>query len=1608
MASAQKDYDFKPTKDIIDEITEQSRHRPIVPFIGSGISVAAGYPSIGSVIHYLAKVLFAIEFGVYKDRLPQLDGDGKDKLLNKYRQHPSQYMRDFGWPNLGNLDTDLWNWIDKDENKNFFKANFNDELENDELEVEYRDSLLAIVQWVLRREQRQRDSGTTRGIEEEWRRWKCRRKRSLSSEECKPEPKLLYGDWEILLDKLCEGDFALADQLFSEFEQGLYPTQAHRLLVFLQAKLGIPLMMSTNFDSFLERAFNEEGINPKIFDIHRDAELPDYSLVNHQFSILKLHGSAYGLRLGERLKLQLETDARQNALKYLPKNALILVIGFSGSERRMMQLLNAFIEADNENTEELDFLEENKEKKKLKLIWIQGPSNPGPLYDELTINHGEKITACQIRHADTFLQELYFQIANSHQSANNPYSSLPGHNYLTALSLNLPKEDDNAVDRLKAIQIFYDDQSEEINLSGQTEKNISKSWATLAGAAFVQSLAAEGYRIIWIDVENHRTLESVLAEIFFRIQLIDSLAPGFNISIPLEISDDNANKAINKAASRIFDVLKRGKFVLALDSLDSFGRQPLGHHGIPNYKHKEEELDNTFKQQMKRLTSLIEKLILDHNKNHDDKKIHDSYIVLTIEKPSIRHPLNNKDEKLERTYKETQEAIRKIIDIAERHDISVFKNPDAPFCDYSKFNKEAFNEIPTDKATKNYSENWLLKEVTQEGHLMRALKRSKDVYDLLSFIKATKKEGNPVDELNRNPDGILTAFVCWLSIFRRPRTLPVLRGMVSQWAIGQDFVPEEDEKSYHQNFRNLLALIMPHKKCSHKHNSNFIGEYDNLISLQNRIGIVAQQLEGGSIWLFREAHEACYEALTQNVHLQKWVDAWPEKARPDDLSAEAAILDGMIVVNWHLQAAINCHVNVYLPTKDVQAFYEYFYHRISALRVITLLIEIICWISNDEWKDIEDKVVHESQKMSLDWLRPKDNESIFYCFAQQIGTFSEISDPDPKTLEAKREHLLVRLLKLRCSLFKKTYMSLKRNVEPLIAYSVPEIVWSWSRHILTRDLPEISFKEPFESKLVEEKYDDSAFDQRAVKFKILLKNLELKALYAKLDFDFEGLRKETLEDNFEEKIAKIRCLLQQNNIEALKRILEEEKYLENKINNEKEQKLDIEKTITRLGFMIEKNTYKVMTEDELKLLQEFLKKNEANEPSDTEKNLRDLYAYGAKSILAKWTVWGYFNKRIFFNYKENREIKALLENLTDYTKKYELFLRKTCDSKDEELIHRNECFAIKARVLYLQEQFQKAHGYLDLAGSNHQPKEIEHRVNAGMVHILRAELLAISADSHYKICLEQKEQKLFLNQEIGASLKKIDRAEQELNLAKNVFGTMSHQKLWQVYMELGFARLKLERMLFELEELYLNWRQPNQDEYLKISGKIEQTIIDTLGYLRSVFDLLPFNSSDWASACKSEDVFSNDLPSLTKIEIISYALWNSLFIVGIFYSALLGLSEKKENKEQKWKLPPTIHEAFSNVVCIQFMPYALRWKAWNKSMRFHKMHTMPLTLELGREMRCENGKETVQEIPEISGCSIREIVIQIIEYQNTKTRIGEIWDKRREETSKQAETGKKF
>lgn len=91
-------------------------------------------------------------------------------------------------------------------------------------------------------------------------------------------------------------DSFVTDSFFLGLVSDAMPNLSHRVLAHLADPLHSRLLLTTNFDELLEKAFSETGSPITSFDVHLDAGLPDARTVSSQRSLIKLHGGRYGLR----------------------------------------------------------------------------------------------------------------------------------------------------------------------------------------------------------------------------------------------------------------------------------------------------------------------------------------------------------------------------------------------------------------------------------------------------------------------------------------------------------------------------------------------------------------------------------------------------------------------------------------------------------------------------------------------------------------------------------------------------------------------------------------------------------------------------------------------------------------------------------------------------------------------------------------------------------------------------------------------------------------------------------------------------------------------------------------------------------------------------------------------------------------------------------------------------------------------------------------------------------------------------------------------------------------------------------------------------------------
>ncbi|MEE9339313.1 MAG: hypothetical protein V3U87_14650 [Methylococcaceae bacterium] len=1292
-------------------------------------------------------------------------------------------------------------------------------------------------------------------------------------------------------------------------------------------------------------------------------------MVSRQLSVLKLHGSAYGLRLGERLKYPLEADARIHALRYIPQDALILVMGFSGSERRIMQMLQVIAKDTSLGTT------------KPRLIWIQGPGKKSDFFNDLIESSTlGSVEVCTVRHIDTFLQELYFYIANSYQSSAISYSAFPSKPQLQAPSTysglipELIIDAENIKDKKekyrRPVHLCIVDEDE--------NSSLSSSWATLAGMTFVSPLI--DYTIIWIDLENHHTVEGVVAEFFDQIRVIDAKAPSCAITnLNAENSSgENAktSEAIEKIVKRISEVFQRGRYVLVLDSVEAYARPQMVHHGIPSSYDEKETLQKEFTTRIENLSNFINKLLyLDNivNKSKFDcpeELYYDSYVVVTIGYPRHRH--NNPKET-------TSDVFEFVCDNLIKPLIKINKEKDyyKHIYVHSPDNKNIYKglkNLPEFDSLKEHWCKWNKKDNTN------SVQRAKDVLLLLDELRSHSEGG---EQKIIGDENAINAFICLLSMFRKPCSRPVLRSIIERWGLRSiDKHPLDEETSLrtHRAVNNLLTSIS--------------------LKDGSKSGVVSQNHEGGVVWLFKEIHETTYDALTEHLHIRAWRDAEKKGANITRTSKVSAIVDGILTITWHISIARTYYADVFLPTHDVRAFYEYLYHRVSATRIITLLIDIV---ENEKenkafWKKLQDCCNDIFQNLeSNSEINFKDTESddSLTRYAKFLGVFEPIKWTPSNSLNEASQFLHY-LKYLRIHAIETLLMALTRNRLFLRAVATPDTILSWSKQFLYREL-EYMWIEIDENSNKYNDLDESDKDVNNItkELRSLFEELEYKALLSKMDYErilkiLEEKDKRLLGD--EDELKKISQDMS-NNLNNTNNMLQLTECYIQRGKDDKKVELLIKLILDYSNTQIEQAENTAMRRKAKKLK-------------------RDVLELNCIFQFKKWPFWQVLLEREKSKHRntatasktakgesEQRNTENPLKIAEEESFQYEDMVRETSETNHEDAKYRSSALTFRARALYLQGHFPEAHHFLDLATAGLLPDRLDHQTIISVVHIVRAELLAISAHEHY-FSLSKHDQvdkidssdrvndlKSILFPLASSSMKKIERAEQELRRAEALLRSMAHQNIWLIHMEFGWAQIKIERMLFEIEKLFWSWSSLDVSSYLRKSGELEQKIINGMQHLRNVLDAIPYQSS-----------IQPEYSSMIQIERMVYKLWRQYFVIGAYYSSLLSSQYRGTIRFDE---NTTVSDISKQVIpCLTGFAvagenaekYSKRWKLWCTAMRFDifgskkNMHTFTFVHVLTK-------KETNANV------SLRSVIIEAMLEECKEIKIDAMWKLRRETRS---------
>jgi hypothetical protein len=357
------------------------RGRPVVPLVGAGISVPAGLPTTRQIADYL------VRFRVLAD----LEGWGTD---------PSEYVAMRGWPSRHQLNVDV-------AVRPAVVAPV--AAERGQIAAGFRDQFTKFKE-VLSREALKSELGgehptTARLIE-------------MLGERLGSELPDSNRDWVAFLQSVTAGKQSLVDMFFDRLIRKRKPFLGHRFVAFLTRFLNWNTIITTNFDELIELALREEGITPVIYELVSGASIPDPRLVANHISVVKIHGGSFGLRAGHDLNDPVDETTAVFFDRCLPRDAVLLVVGYGGEDPRIKSLLDLLVSGPR-----LDRLADlgPTQIQGREVVWVYwGKDKP----TDLPRGVAAKTRYISTSEVGLFLQELYTRLSLSHAVGKQPYRAL--------------------------------------------------------------------------------------------------------------------------------------------------------------------------------------------------------------------------------------------------------------------------------------------------------------------------------------------------------------------------------------------------------------------------------------------------------------------------------------------------------------------------------------------------------------------------------------------------------------------------------------------------------------------------------------------------------------------------------------------------------------------------------------------------------------------------------------------------------------------------------------------------------------------------------------------------------------------------------------------------------------------------------------------------------------------------------------------------------------------------------------------------------------------------------------------------------------------------------
>lgn len=531
---------IKDTYAILEHVRDAwQRGRPIVPIIGAGFSADSGFPILNSICRYFARVKLALEEHLLlpnSDKLPQhfltrcqqlrALALGVEKEMKQAQ--PLAYVRAFGWPNRFDLTQLVARRFAGGKTSTDGAAH--EAIENE---------IYKTFDWLARHSTTQRAAGKWDefvGLKEgepeadpdrAWKRW------------------AVQGDWRRLIQFFTSYQSDFADELFAQFSASRAPSRGHRALSQLIQLMSLRRVFTFNFDDLIEKTLATDGVAYRLFGMEHGLTLPSAGAVGEELAVVKMHGSHHSILVDERLDQPLSEEYVDRFYKLVGQGAVLLVLGCSGDDRRLADLLNV----STKHEAEVCWLHFERAAPD----WVRGLKAP-------------------VNNPGAFVRHLLYYLSGRFPESATSYSSHP---YLPTL---FGKRDPWTDHTLR-----YENKK---GFRFCSKIDIKDSEALLhCGHLAVNS----GFVPIWIDLEAVHTLAGLVGSIMDACRRVDGeLAPSV-----MPVDDTQQEHALDL----LEHALQRQRYAILIDGLGTYRSNLLMHHG-----HSEQTTGPT-------LTAFLEKLL---------------------------------------------------------------------------------------------------------------------------------------------------------------------------------------------------------------------------------------------------------------------------------------------------------------------------------------------------------------------------------------------------------------------------------------------------------------------------------------------------------------------------------------------------------------------------------------------------------------------------------------------------------------------------------------------------------------------------------------------------------------------------------------------------------------------------------------------------------------------------------------------------------------------------------------------------------------------------------------------------------------------------------------